>query len=1152
MKAKYLLGALVFPMIFGACTNDIFEQEQPAALPDNSVLAGRAKGNVTLNVERMNAEAPQTRVEGSIGNGINWLWTDKNDGLGAVVVDYGQGNAIVGPNNGYPKYAITNYPFMPQITEPTPSALFKTNTAVVEGAYIFYSQYDGTLIKKSVISDEVPRIQMVKAGKEAGLKQIGSERKANGEKIGQNFFVSPIINVSLEDGQGTEFPLGLTSANSILHITLNAKVDDQFKENFSVNKIVMSTLDNNSFFNRQLVLDPVKIKELQEGVKKAKPGLAWMPNGAIDGNAANADETVQAVLREIMSRKDDNTVDATKKVSLIGDYPKEGQSKDLVYQLEDKFMFAENDNTFELYVIMPAGEYKGVSAPTTKDGLKGGALKMEVFTNEGVYTTYLGPETGELITHRGELLNIKRDLKIIGGDTNLDFYDFERDGFNVETSQDWNYAIDYIKEHLDRFGTGSAWSTPKLNLIGDEIVVDKDHYFLDWPVIYRGDATLVFEDASDYEINAKNVLLDKGGKDWTGKEPTLKFTNNAATVKFTEIDPKKVTEFTETFELVSDAKVVVADNQTLNFAQLVSNTAMTIGKKAVVTATTAETNGTLTVDEGANLTVNDAYANGGEVSIEKDAVVTLKNAATNEKDASIVVKVRGELESTSNFVNNGTLTLLGAGQDMNVNDRSKAAFVRIENSGKIDVLTGGTNKGTYGGRLEVSEDIKNSGYINVNGEFVAKTAFGVNYGVITLLSDPYALIQLGDQFKSVQDGKIVLADPTQYEMFDNYYKQNNELGKVQGVIEAQIDKKIYAKVMDNMRDYKDQENAWEVLNKIIVTGDLELKAEMGKLNKDVVLNGANLKATEDLELNTLTIVEGTENSLALAAGVKPATITVKNDDKKDLNHRIKVNVLGGLTINKDVTLKIAYNDLDGSIKGGYMLNIGKNGNLVNKGVIDTNDGEGGYTSDFDEDKIHRLFTYNEGTLTNLNQICKGGAPKYSGAAYDQLIQLISDLNNGNGKFVGKWAANNEALPRVEKWSGSATLGWQASATNSNWAPDTFDAVRLYELLSEGAFGQNQGYWYIQKEFSGHYLTMYLGMGKNEPSADFKALIKDLKLSKDKFDVAFEKAVNGTEVPVLTKTWMYVTNFGTLDLTKGQAYGQFNGVNHGTIKGDFSK
>lgn len=1141
MKAKYLLGALAFPMIFGACTNDIFEQEQPVALPDNSILAGRAKGNVTLNVERVGTETPQTRVNGDINNDeISWLWTGQNDRLGAVVVDYAPGNNIVDSETDYSKYAITNYPFWPQISEPTASAPFKTNTAVVEGAYIFYSQYDGTLVKKSVISDEVPRIQIVEAGKEAGLKQIGSEREADGEKIGQNFFVSPIMNISLEDGQDTEFPFALTSANSILQIKLKANVAEKYQKNFSISKIVMTALNESSKFYRKLTLNPAAIATLQGEVKKENPSLAWMPNNAIDGNSTNTSETVNAVLRKIMSRNDKNEVISAEQVSCLG--PQEEPTSDLVYQLKDKFMFADNNNEFELYVIMPAGEFNGVSDLTEKDGKTQGALKMEVFTNEGVFTTYFGPgEGGSLIAHRGEKININKELIIQEGYSNIDLYDFEKKGFNVESSQDWNYAIDYIREHLDRFGSGSAWSTPKLNLIGEEIVVDKDHYFPNCPIIYRGESTLVFEDAEDYVINANNVLLNT-----TEEVPTLKFNNDAATVSFSNVDTKK--EHTVSFELVSDAKVVVADNQTLNFAELVSNTAMTIGEKAVVTATTAETNGTLTVDEGAKLAVSGTYNNGGEVSIAKDAVVTL-TTATNEKDASIEVAVRGQLKSTTTFVNNGTLTLFGAEQDMNVNDRSKATFKDLENGGKIDVLTGGTNKGTYGGRLEVSTSVTNYGEINVNGEFVATDATGTNYGQVILLEDPYALIQLGKQFKSIQDGKIVLSTPEQYEMFDNYYKQNNELSEVQGVIEAQMTQKTYDAVMKNMADYSSQENAWEVLNKIIVTGDLELKADMGDLNKDVVLNGANLKAKADLNLNTLTIVEGTENSLALATGVKAAIITVKNDTYKS-NQRTKVNVLGDLTVNEGVTLKINYKEVGGGIYDGYMLNIGKNGNLVNKGVIDTEEGDGGFTTDFKG--VNRLFTYNEGTLQNLNQICKGGAPKYSGAAYDQLIQLISDLNNGNGKFVGKWAANNEALPRVEKWSAS-DQGWQASATNSKWAPDTFREDRLLELLSEGTFGQHQGYWYIQKQVSGgFYLTMYLGMGKNEPSAEFKALIGELRSNNDKFNVAFNKAVNDVEVPVYTYTWMYVTNYGTLDLTKGQAYGQFDGVNHGTIKGDFSK
>ena len=1138
MKAKYLLGALVFPMIFGACTNDIFEQEQPAALPDNSILAGRAKGYVTLNVERVGTETPQTRVNGDINNDeISWLWTGQNDRLGAVVVDYAPGNNIVDLGNGYPKYAITNYPFWPQISEPTVSAPFKTNTAVVEGAYIFYSQYDGTLVKKSVISDEVPRIQIVEAGKEAGLKQIGSEREADGEKIGQNFFVSPIMNISLEDGQDTEFPFALTSANSILQIKLKANVAEKYQKNFSISKIVMTALDNNSKFYRKLTLNPAAISTLQGEVKKENPSLAWMPNNAIDGNSTNTSETVNAVLRKIMSRNDKNEVISAEQVSYLG--PQEEPTSDLVYQLKDKFMFADNNNEFELYVIMPAGEFNGVSDLTEKDGKTQGALKMEVFTNEGVFTTYFGPgEGGSLIAHRGEKININKELKIQEGDSNIDLYDFENKGFNVESSQDWNYAIDYIREHLDRFGSGSAWSTPKLNLIGEEIVVDKDHYFPNCPIIYRGESTLVFEDAENYEINANNVLLNKGTEDYANKVPTLKFTNDAATVSFSNVDKKK--DYTETFELVSDAKVVVADKQELTFAQLVSNTAMTIGKKAVVTATTAETNGTLTVDEGANLTVNDAYANGGEVSIEKDAVVTLKNAATNEKDASIVVKVRGELESTSNFVNNGTLTLLGAGQDMNVNDRSKATFKNLENGGKIDVLTGGTNKGTYGGRLEVSTSVTNYGEINVNGEFVATDATGTNYGQVTLLEDPYALIQLGDQFKSVQDGKIVLSTPEQYEMFDNYYKQNNELSEVQGVIEAQMDADTYAKVMKNYSDYSAQENAWEVLNKIIVTGDLELESDMGNLNKDVVLNGANLMAKADLNLNTLTIVEGTENSLSLATGVKAAIIAVTEKEKSN------VNVFGDLTINNGVTLKINYHQLSSV---DYMLNIGQKGNLVNNGLIDSTDGEGGSTDTWDG--VNRLFTYNAGTLTNNGQICKADAPKYSGAAFNQLIQLIKDLKNTEGtKFVGTWDTNK---PRVEKWD-VQDEGWakDESTWTSSKTPQTLGKDELYELLQNGKIDSYDGFYYIQSKIRDKWFTMYLGLNKNAPTEDFKSLIKELKENEDKLNVAFANAVSGTEVPVLTKTWMYVTNYGLLDFTKGQAYGQFNGVNHGTIKGDFSK
>lgn len=1145
---KSILPLLFTSALLAACTNNDFEQIQTPNEVENGLLKGRAKGEIVLNAEKSNEDQASTRVVGDMdGDAINWMWENAQDKLGAVVVDYADNNEIVDLDS-YPTYAITNYPFAPDIQGPSASAEFSTPTAVVSGAYMFYNRYDGKATQRRTISHSIERILKVDAGKEIGLSQVGTA-----ENGGQNFFISPIVDLAIADGENIAKPISMTSTYSVLHFKLQSDTKDYYEKGFKVNKIVLKAMDGE--FQRNLTIDPTEVATIQKKIAKENPAYAtyFRANGAID--AMNlSDEQIGEALRLV-------NAEIANPNNSIGENKENATSKDLVYQLNEPFVFKNKDQVLDLMVIVPSATYNNAKggADETYEGVSEGVFLVTVYTSEGIYNTYVAAEKDKTTRTlmRGKKYNIPRTMIIDGGRTNVTLFD-QAKGFDIETTEDYEYAIEYINDHYRDYGDGNEWTIPALRFVdGKEIEVDAEHFFPNFPVLYKGNAKLVLVGQKDYVLDPTTAIFATGND-----RPTIVIKDDAASLSFKGNVCAGIKDFygkagqdgvnvTCAYKVVSDAAININAEQKVDFSLLESNTAMTIGKKAVVTATTAETNGILSVAEGAKLTVDGAYTNGGEVSIAKDAKVILKGAATNEKDASIEVAVRGELASTAKFVNDGTLTLNGATQSMNIGDRSKATFKDLENGGKIDVLTGGTNKGTYGGRLEVTTSVTNYGDINVNGEFAATKAKGTNYGVITLLEDPYALIQLGANFESIRDGKIVLADPTQYEMFDSYYSQRNDLDEVQGVIEAQINADTYAKVMKNHDTYNGkQQTAWEVLNKIIVTGDLELKADMGNLDKDVVLNGANLKAaTKDgFALNTLTIVEGTENSLALAAGVKAATITVKNETPKS-NLRTKVNVLGNLTVNEGVTLKINYNAV-GGLTDGYMLNIGKNGSLVNKGVIDTEEGDGGFTTDFKG--VNRLFTYNEGTLQNLNQICKGGAPKYSGAAYDQLIQLISDLNNGNGKFVGKWAANNEALPRVEKWSGS-DQGWQASATNSKWAPDTFGEVRLLELLSEGTFGQHQGYWYIQKQVSGgFYLTMYLGMGKNEPSAEFKALIGELKSNNDKFNVAFNKAVNDVEVPVYTYTWMYVTNYGTLDLTKGQAYGQFDGVNHGTIKGDFSK
>lgn len=1144
---KSILPLLFTSALLAACTNNDFEQIQTPNEVENGLLKGRAKGEIVLNAEKSNEDQASTRVVGDMdGDAINWMWENAQDKLGAVVVDYADNNEIVDLDS-YPTYAITNYPFAPDIQGPSASAEFSTPTAVVSGAYMFYNRYDGKATQRRTISHSIERILKVDAGKEIGLSQVGTA-----ENGGQNFFISPIVDLAIADGENIAKPISMTSTYSVLHFKLQSDTKDYYEKGFKVNKIVLKAMDGE--FQRNLTIDPAEVATIQKKIAKENPAYAtyFRANGAID--AMNlSDEQIGEALRLV-------NAEIANPNNSIGENKENATSKDLVYQLNEPFVFKNKDQVLDLMVIVPSATYNNAKGGVdeTYEGVSEGVFLVTVYTSEGIYNTYVAAEKDKTTRTlmRGKKYNIPRTMIIDGGRTNVTLFD-QAKGFDIETTEDYEYAIEYINDHYRDYGDGNEWTIPALRFVdGKEIEVDAEHFFPNFPVLYKGNAKLVLVGQKDYVLDPTTAIFATGND-----RPTIVIKDDAASLSFKGNVCAGIKDFygkagqdgvnvTCAYKVVSDAAININAEQKVDFSLLESNTAMTIGKKAVVTATTAETKGTLSVAEGAKLTVSGTYNNGGEVSIAKDALVTLADAATNEKEASIVVEVRGELASTTKFVNNGTLTLNGAEQSMNIGDRSKATFKDLENGGKIDVLTGGTNKGTYGGRLEVTTSVTNYGDINVNGEFAATKAKGTNYGVITLLEDPYALIQLGANFESIRDGKIVLADPTQYEMFDSYYSQRNDLDEVQGVIEAQINADTYAKVMKNHDTYNGkQQTAWEVLNKIIVTGDLELKADMGGLNKNVVLNGANLKAAASLELNTLTIVEGTENSLALAAGVKAATITVKNETHKS-NLRTKVNVLGTLTVNKDVTLIINYNEVGGGLTDGYMLNIGKNGNLVNEGVIDTNDGDGGFTTNFKG--VNRLFTYNEGTLKNENRICQKGREKYDVDTWNFTNDLVKGLYVAVNDYRGIYEAGKVRIQPMEKsnetWVDESTWNKYMNLPNNK-----ITSTILKTILIKGVLKSIQGYQAIvvphpNDGSNAWELALYLGGDKDETILDDN----DLTLLKE---VITGCAISGDKIgtnPVHTYTWLYVTNFGTLDLTKGQAYGQFDGVNHGTIKGDFSK
>lgn len=1173
MRTKHILAALALPALFAACTNDDFEQIQQNPSGDNSVLQGRAKGYITLAATKGEANA-DTRIVGDLdaANRLHWMWEGADDKLGAVVVDYAQNNAIVDIKD-YPKYAITNYPFAPNINGKSESADFSTPGAVVSGAYMFYNKYDGTATQRRVIGHKIDRLIEVEAGAEAGLKQVGTK-----EHDGQNFFISPIVDLAIADGSDIEKPISLNSVYSVFHIQLTTDLESKYYagNGFKVNKVVLETTNENGEFVRSLVLNPSDIANVQKKIAEKKEyAHLFKTNGAID--AMNLDDAEIGMALNLVNQE---LADPTTKIG-TQDADVEN-TKDLVYQLKSPFAFTSKSQTMDLLIVIPSGVYNNTTGLEEYGGKTQGALKMTVYTSEGTYTSYIGgniEEGNKLQLLRGYKYPVRREMIIGGGRTNINLFD-PNEGFYVETTADYNYAIEYINEHYRDFGNASNWKTPDLYFVeGKTIDVDAAHYFPEFPINYIGNATLQLKGQDEYVINPENVILATGEKRPTiqvkdQKEASISFVGNDATLK-----------------LISDAKVVIADKQTVNFEKLVSNTALEAGKEAKVIATSAEdivldgdnkfanganvtlkatgktitlNNATVGEGEKATLTMNaksvvttgkfnlnansvmgvtGTYTNQAEAQIAEKAVATLNNAATNK--GSIVVEVTGELIAKNTFTNaaEATLTLNGAEKEMNVNDRSKATINVLVNNGTIDIIAGGDKKGTYGGNLTVLRKVTNNAgaNINVNGEFFAKDpATGVNEGVITLKENPYAMIQLnGVNFESRKDGYIFLADPTQYEMFDSYYSEHNELTGVKGDIITELTNDELVTVWSNYEKYNStQEAAWTVINKIWAVDMLGLldKYTSGTFNKKNLV----LKSNSGIEV---------KGSVANFNKVEVEGNAELKGEKKTLNVADVMTIAQNAKLVNGLNLHIAHQS--------NVVMLAVNGELENNGNIDTD-------ASADENTPNNITTViQEGaSIVNKGYLSHEATAKYSGKGYDKVQNLVKKLKSENNisPFRGSW---NEMTPRVDiiqtivakvesaKWNDKST--WETKTTTGP-TRDHITAEVINKILKEGTVVMIEKYQAIVCEIpeaAGYCYVLYLGQESGVETlgnaSDFNTARKDEGLVSTATDIA-----NGGSMPCPTTTWFYVQdNFGTLDLTAGKAWGEIQRAhNFGNMKGDF--
>lgn len=1058
MKTKYFLSSMVLTALFAACTNDDFETIQNSGT-ENPVLANRAKGELILHASKVQAAEgdADTRIVGEEeGTGIKWLWENADDKIGALVVDYKATGEQIGNDDiatAEDAYMITNYPFAPHITEPQQGAEFSTPTAVVEGAYMFYNRYNGNDTQRKALSHEIARIQNVKAGKEAGLVQVGTP-----ENGGQNFFVSPVVDMAIPDESTIELPVSVTSARSILRFYVNANLKAEEWGNFEVNKITIEALGKQKFM-RKLTVDPKAITDIQlelKGEDSSDPHWNWfLPNGAIktrEGNSLVSEEQVNEAMLLVAEAM--STVDpATGRLRSIG---VESESTDvLTYQLEEPYVFEDKDDQLEVMVVVPSGTYENKTGLTPYQGVTEGFFLVSVYTNEGIYHKYISSSTGatERALARGARYGMNLGtICTLPGYVNLDQVYNPDEGFQIETTEDWNYAIEYIEHNSDDFGKGSRWGIPKFTLKEGVVVnVDAEHYLRNYEVVYTGNATLNLVGQSEYKIPAGAIFA-------TGEDrPTLQVMDQPnATVVLdrdinSELNGKDGEDVTKAIKLVSDAKIVVKEGAIVNFETLKNYGIMTIEK---------------------DITTEDEYGNVNNADITKAVIV---EDGVGENYGEIIVA--GQLEAVADFTNykDAKITVNGFLNEMNDNNRGKASFAKLTNNGVLDIEKGGTNKGTYGGYMKV-ENLVNSSNVLVNGELVVDNVKST--GTITVAQDPYALIQL--KRGSVTEngvGSVVLAEASQFEMYDEYYNNWSNVD-VKGIIETTIDsQEEYIAVLRNYNLYykEDEERtALEVLNKITLTAPIKLLGNVEKGNYTSTFKGIDFYLKDNAQLDVTGLKknvtfggiysQGTNNAITIDAGM---TLAAKAN-------YVEVAAGADLTLAYGLTLTVTSN------ANKPTLNI--NGTLTNNGNL--NNG----TS---ENKPLVTYVGSTGILNNQGVIGHEPKPIYMFTAKQiEIMNQLNDMVNNTGAMTnvnakgyhitmdGAWTTNitdKETRAKVvKKWIEQAEAGYEHSEKKHL---DLGDGHKYYVWRQAGGiywqFGEGDGENYIaDPELEGNEETFY--------------------------------------------------------------------------------
>lgn len=1186
MNKKLFLPSIGLMALLAACSNDELFENKPVSVDNN----GRPQVNVILGVENPGLDMAETRMAGEANEtGYKWLWRP-NDVLGGAL--FSDVN-----NNIFNDQFLANYNFVRsdrgESNENKGEASFKSYSSVTQGAYLFYHPYisDGKRnVIGHVLGDGEDPLRVT--GMQVGDEGFDNLADVQGDGTSKNFFFSSLNEVSIpfdmEKGvaEAAELPLKFASAYSFFRIELGTNLvptqTTNYYENFSISKIEVTSLNEETPFRTAFTIDPTVIAAIQKDIFWGK--------GAVEDNGALTMISDQTLLAERVGRvrdalrqekyKFNHDIDKyTAGTSVeVMDYTDGAETNKLIYVLSTPYEMDSKDDKFVLWIPVPAGTYKPAEDTWEFNGVEKkatGALKIEVYTSEGKATFHLNSKQttdGSITLARDNANKFNQTLVIDGDNTNIDLYSFNQ-GFEVATNEEYDFAINYIKEHSKEFSN----RTPLINLSGD-ITINK-LFDQKIQIVSENNNTITLDNAEDkiFTLDPEMTRLGNGADDdpilkvaagntlnFAKDIKTLKLINNGTVNANQNVTMQSMTSGNEAVLNIEDGKIVNVDAEdkvnandvkvglgaalTIDATEVAVDGDMNIQGNANVTlnGTTSNTTNNVTLCPTAKLTVNKGeYTTKGDLLInaEKDNVVaevTINSAKANnlgnvEVSGKLTAKALTNAVGATLKVNPAT----GEGRDKS----GTVTLTSLTNNGTVETGAADVTKNYFGGTINVATlNNNNNAIINTNGELVVNNG-GTNKGVITLKGDKYALIKLKAN-SYTNSGRIVIEKPENYCMY-TYYKEWNKLESLKGngTIETTITtQEQYNAVLAQQTKYQsdsDKFTAWDVINKVYVKGNLNLTKVSSEKNssllKEIVLNdNVKLSVANNLKIGKLSI-EGTNTTVQSISGTATlnATSMVVNESKK-------------VDLAKDVKLVIAYDEFIVSSKN-YMLNVA--GTLNNYGWIDTDN-----STEAEANKLSVLVA-NNGQLINQGKLSQPAVKAFN-------------VNSKEYKFVSKILETfNDGCDNTD------TSGKRIMITNgtepSNWgAGSSVNKTTLKSVLTKGTvinIGKlfNTGYKGMMVKYGNNYYTFYDGSSENgesifddysnNPEGATAAInAKDTKSGKIIYMV--NVIDNADENKSYGLTWFYIyENLGTVDLLNGQsAYGEIVNGTKGTLRGQWSK